>query len=93
MKKKIPSKTIEVCDLCGRESSGLFTECVVCEKDYCCICEGIIGGCIHMPDVCKECSRRDDVREVVDEFAGQLSPILEQRELALSDLPKKVEKP
>lgn len=88
MKIKIPSKTVDACDICGRESSFL-TKCVVCGKDYCNTCEAIICGCIHHPDLCKECRRCPEVEGVVDRFVKPLLAILHRRNKALRSLRRK----
>lgn len=87
MKIKVPSKTVEVCDVCSREVSGcLLTRCLVCTREFCYICRGIICGCIHEVDVCKNCDDDERVRGVVSKFAKPLSQILKKRDAALSKL-------
>ena len=85
MKIKVPSKTVEACDICERPvGGGLLTKCVVCGKEYCSTCEAIMCGCIHQPDVCKKCADHDAVKATVDKFAGPLMAVLKQRNAALA---------
>ncbi len=84
MKVKIPSKTVEVCDLCRREiPSGCWSKCIICKKEYCRTCEAIIGGCIHQPKLCRECSKRDAVYDVVQRFASRIQRVLDDRDAAM----------
>jgi UDP-2,3-diacylglucosamine pyrophosphatase LpxH len=82
MKIKIPAKTVEACDVCKRESSWL-TKCKVCARDYCHTCEAIICGCVHQPDICKECADKEKVRAVVEKFVKPISALLKKRDTAM----------
>lgn len=79
---KVPSKTIEVCDFCRRESSVL-NECACCGRDYCTICEAIICGCVDQPQVCKQCGKNEEVVKVVLRFAKPILAVLQKRQTAL----------
>jgi len=81
-------KQMTVCDLCGRECA-CPSQCDVCERDYCSVCEAIIAGCVHQPDVCRDCGNRKDVNQIVDKAAESLSLIVKERYLGLRALPKK----
>jgi hypothetical protein len=83
MKIKVPSKTVEVCDICQRQTGGVLTKCVVCYKEYCHLCEAIMAGCVHQPDVCKECAEHPKVKAVVERYAPLLVKLLKQRDRAL----------
>lgn len=82
MKIKVPSKTVEACDICGRQNS-LLDECEVCKREYCFTCEAIICGCVHQPDVCRECAESDKVRAVILRFVKPLVDVLKKRTAAL----------
>lgn len=85
MKIKVPSKTVEACDICERQCAGsLLTKCVICGKEYCHICEAIMCGCIHQPDVCKKCAAHDAVKATVERFAPLLTGLLKRRNKALA---------
>lgn len=90
MKIKIPARTVEACDICSNEKpSSLLTKCLVCGKVYCHMCEAIICGCIHQPDVCKTCGAFDSVRAIVNRFVNPLQALLLKRDAAL----RRVRKP
>lgn len=92
MRVKIPSKTVEGCDICERPvGETLLTTCVICKKRYCNTCEAIVAGCIHQPDICKECARIDCVRETIERFAPKLTKLLNWRDTAMKRLRGKVE--
>lgn len=81
MKIRVPSKTVEACDICRRESQCL-TACVRCGKDYCHICEAIIMGCIHQPDLCKLCKDVAGVVTAIMKFSQPLRALLKKRDAA-----------
>ena len=87
MKIKIPSKTVEVCDLCQRET-GVLTKCVICGKQYCYMCHPYLPGCMIEPHVCKKCDDRKDVQKVVQRYSHDFVKIFKLREKALDRLPK-----
>lgn len=82
MKVTRPEETVQVCDFCERD--GYLERCLVCGKEYCLTCRGIITGCWVQPRVCRECCRREDVSRLVAEYAGKITPIIEARHEALS---------
>lgn len=84
MKKEIPSRIIEVCDICNREEKILY-KCIVCGKDYCMLCEAIIAGCIHKVTICKNCSKDEYVKEVISKYAKMLSFVLDDRDKELKN--------
>jgi hypothetical protein len=88
MKRKVLEHVIEVCDFCNRQSTNL-TSCIVCKKEYCLICRGIISGCIAMPEICKNCDNLAVVREIVEEFVKPLRAILRKRDGKISQLSEK----
>lgn len=85
MKIKKPAEEIEVCDHCQR--GGYLETCIVCGRQHCLSCQGIIAGCWVGPKVCKECDDREDVRRVVARYAEQITPIIRKRTAALKRLP------
>lgn len=87
MKIKIPSKTVEACDICHRETKCL-DKCLLCGKEYCYVCEPYLPGCRIKPNVCKNCDDRDDVKRVVAKYAKEFTRIDKLREQALARLPK-----
>lgn len=94
MKIMIPAeeaREIEVCDFCKDEKTALWT-CPVCHRQFCISCEGIIGGCVIQPDVCKKCARREDVNAIVDSYVEKLRPILDRRKEELAALYGKEQK-
>ena len=86
--KTTVTKEVTVCDLCKGE--GFFlTECLVCGKEYCCSCEGLIPGCIVRPDVCLECDGLESkVQAICDKFAPRLAKSIKQRDQAIRELKK-----
>lgn len=91
MIKKIPAKTVEVCDLCSHQApAGCLTKCVICQKDYCHTCEAIMCGCIHQPQICKKCAGNDKVIELVGKFAHPLLLVLNKRDKGLIRLRRHV---
>lgn len=87
MKVTKPAREVTVCDLCSKEWSVLDT-CLVCGKEYCYTCHGTMPGCIHAVEVCRKCSERPDVVEVVKRHAGPLRSLISERADALRALPK-----
>ncbi len=84
MKITIPQKQVEACDICERPVGGsMLTTCVVCGKEYCHLCEAIVAGCVHQPDVCKRCAESDSVRATVHRFSPKISRVLKARDRAL----------
>lgn len=92
MKIKVPSKTVEACDICQRET-GVLTTCTICGKQYCFICEPYLPGCMMKPHVCKKCDDRKDVQDVVKRYSKDFVRIFKLREKALARLPKKAVTP
>ena len=88
MKIKVPTKEIEVCDICQRET-GTLTKCVRCGVDYCHICEAILWGCIHRPDLCRKCADIDSVVAVIKKYTQPLRTVLRARDAALRRTLKK----
>ena len=91
MKKTIPRRTAEVCDLCQNEHTYL-QRCPVCNREFCLACQGLVGGCWVSLAVCRECSKRDDVKRVSDRYAAEITPIIKRRLRALKRLPAKPKK-
>jgi len=89
MKIKIPSKTIEVCDICEKQSSAGFENCLVCNKQFCWTCRAILVGCMLSPLVCKKCGDREDVIEIVKIYARDFLAFDIARSKALKNLSKK----
>ena len=63
MKKEI-TETKWFCDVCKREGSFIST-CVLCEKEYCCMCDFIGYNPLHL-NICKA-HQEDDLMK--DEMA------------------------
>jgi hypothetical protein len=82
VKVKVPAKTVEVCDICKKESSFL-TVCTACGKEYCHICEAIHPGCIHQPRICRECDKLEGVSNAIDSFTEPLITLLKRRDAAM----------
>jgi hypothetical protein len=89
MKMKIPSKEIIVCDCCQRDTAGVFAKCVVCGKEYCWACRAIFCGCVHPPDVCRDCNGNDKVKAVVERFSKPFSELVKKRDRSLKTCYKK----
>lgn len=64
MKKKIE---IEFCDICQRENSHVSFECIVCKRGMCVLCMGV-GYNPYNHYICKECIKREDVKQIMEEF-------------------------
>jgi hypothetical protein len=92
MKITKPSAEVEVCDLCHREDCYLQT-CAACGKEFCLTCEGTMGGSYGFVYVCRDCSRREDVKKICQRYSDRLSPIFQERQQKLRRLRKKKEKP
>ena len=91
MKKKLPARMVDCCDVCNRQDS-LLRKCLVCGGDYCWICNAVICGCVSSPDVCLPCGQRNDVNAICDRFAPRFAKVQNDRNEVLKKLPKK-EKP
>jgi hypothetical protein len=61
-------------------------KCVVCGREYCFICRSIVCGCIHQPDVCKECRDDEIVEKTILQFSPKLVSVLNERDAALRKL-------
>jgi len=79
-----PAAEIEVCDICHRE--GYLQTCLVCRARYCMAHRAIIAGCWVGVFACINCQDRDDVREIVERHAAQITPIIEARRAELAGL-------
>jgi hypothetical protein len=88
-KQVIPARQVETCDLCNRESTSL-TACLVCGREYCFLCEGLISGCIVMPDICRNCARHEPVAKTVLKFSPKIKAVFRLRDRAIKGLAKKV---
>lgn len=88
MKQRVPAKMVLVCDICHRQD-GYLTKCLVCGREYCLLCRGIISGCMIMPDICRECDDKPEVKTLVDKYADKIVPIVRQRDAALKRLGEK----
>lgn len=84
MKIQRPAEEIEVCDTCHREAYLLT--CLACGKRFCLTCQAIISGCWVKVRIGRCCRDREDVRVIVDQFAAQITPIIEARTAALGAL-------
>lgn len=82
MKRKVPAKTIDVCDICERET-GLLETCLICGKQYCTLCDSFLPGCMIHPNVCKKCDDRDDVKKIVERYSKDFVRISKLRDAAL----------
>lgn len=92
MKIRIPSTEVEACDVCERRvGNGILEQCVCCGKEYCHICEAIMLGCMHQPEICKLCAKKDSVTKVVDRFAIEIRNVLERRDKAMKSAAAKDE--
>jgi len=60
MKVQVPAKEIEICDICQRESTVLDT-CLWCNKQFCLVCKGLVPGCVHTLNICKNCDDDKDL--------------------------------
>jgi hypothetical protein len=87
MKKKVPAKTVDVCDVCHRES-GFIETCIVCGGEYCISCRAIMCGCVHEVDACLDCGKLPIVQDVVERYVPRLMKVLNLREEALKRLGK-----
>jgi hypothetical protein len=87
MKIKVPSKTVEACDICKR-AAGILETCLICGKEYCWSCEPYLPGCMMKPHVCKNCDDRKDVLAVVARYSVDFVKIYKLRDKALARLPR-----
>lgn len=84
MKKTIPAKEIEVCDICHREDT--LSECQACGIQHCYGCRGIVPGCIHDMYVCKLCEKKESVIAISKKYVPHLLGVLKKRILELRAL-------
>ena len=87
MKKEIPSEVVDVCDICKSQKTYL-EKCIVCGKEYCNICEAVMSGCMHQPDICKDCGKDEHVKFVVHKYAKNIFDIVNYRTQELINLVK-----
>ena len=80
------NKVIEVCDFCQRD--GYLERCLLCRKQMCLICVGLIAGCMVSLTACKKCSHRADVVALVKQYADKIVPLIKRRDAAVRNLPK-----
>ncbi len=85
MKVKKPAVEVEVCDRCQRE--GYLQTCLVCGERYCLTCQGLVAGCMVETNLCRKCTKREDVRKVTDRYAAKIRPVVKRRDAALKGLP------
>lgn len=85
MKITKPAEMVEVCDRC--QCAGYLETCIVCGKQYCLSCRGMIAGCWVSPDICRSCAEREDVITVVKTSATMITPIIQNRDKKLRCLP------
>lgn len=81
-----PAEEIAVCDFCERRLP--LTTCLVCKRDYCMHCEATIYACVVEAEICKACSTRGDVNEIVARYAHKIVPIIKERNSELYKLNK-----
>ena len=79
-----PARTVEVCDFCQRE--GYLQPCDVCGRMFCLTHKGTVAGSWGFTTLCTECAGREDVGIVCAEYAKRLTPIFEERRIALRAL-------
>ena len=83
-----PATTDEVCDFC--QNGGYLQTCLVCGKRYCLTHQSLISGCWVQLNVCRDCSKREDVCRIVHDYAAKITPIIKHRSAALERLQAKV---
>lgn len=84
MAKKI-TKEVELCDVCGRESTWL-QDCISCKNEFCVLCKAVIAGCMHSVECCKECGKNEKVNEIVMRHASDIARVIEIRDAELKQL-------
>lgn len=89
MKVEIPSKFVNACDICQNQNLYL-KKCIVCGKEYCFICEAVIPGCMHPPDICKDCGKDEKVQFVVHKYAKNIFDIVNYRDQELINYGKAI---
>ena len=79
-----PAEIVEVCDFCQR--SDLLATCHVCGREFCLSCRGHVIASWGFIVLCRECAEREDVFQVCNCYAEQLTPIFRERIAALKRL-------
>lgn len=75
--------TKHVCDLCGRD--GYQEKCILCGREFCLLCHK--STCFNN-DVCKECEKRSDFKEIFNNFLMKFMRNASLELKQLSQLPK-----
>lgn len=91
MRIKVPSKTVDCCDVCKREST-VMDKCVCCGKDYCYTCRAIVFRCIHQPEICKQCGDIPAVLLAIQEMTESLCKLLKARDSRMKAAYRKARK-
>ena len=78
MKKTIPERTVEVCDLCEAEYPP-FPECPVCHRRICshCLRDLVVTEIGQL--VCRECEGSTDVQRRWSECLDEIRQMIRQR--------------
>ena len=84
MKVTVPEKTIEACDYCQAE--GFIKDCDVCNRQFCLSHEGTVMGSWGFTCICRDCARRDEVRQICEKHAENLTAVFRRRNDALKKL-------
>ncbi len=79
-------KTVEVCDLCGRE--GCLTTCIGCGKRYCLIDDCTIPGCMVSPPCCKDCGGNQAIIDVCERYGKLIADRVKDRDIAIAKMMK-----
>ena len=78
MKKTIPEREIEVCDVCEK-NERCHLRCICCGGMYCDRCEALIGGRVTQTRVCKKCGDRKGVQVIVQSYGVNFTRLLDAR--------------
>lgn len=66
MGKKEIKRTVDICDVCGREGN-VYRTCEICGKEFCFICE-FIGFNPTRLTICKDHQDNEEMKEVIQKF-------------------------
>jgi len=93
MKITLPSKEIEVCDICQptKENQILYT-CIFCRKRYWLSCKGGVVGAIKQPDICMNCEEDDNLIHIVERHAPLIKEAIERRDNEIKSAGKNKER-
>lgn len=70
MGTKHETREVKYCDVCKREYDGIMDTCLVCEREFCRLCQANVReyAYFNRGDLCKECRAKPIVKDVQESF-------------------------